>query len=334
MVRRIAVLRALFLGDLICAEPALRALKARYPLAELTFIGLPWSEPFLQRYAYIDRFLAFPGCPGIREVAYDPAATAAFLTEAQHERYDLAVQMHGSGPESNDFVGGLGARVSLGFTPDGHSPSLTRCVRYPGDTVHEVRKWLSLAAHVGASAAAQPQLPILPDEYAEATALLAGLDPAQALVALHATSRDPARRWPVERFAALADRLWLEHACQVVLVGAAENASTHARLAQLTRAPIRDLCGRTSVGSLAAVLERARLLVTNDSGPSHVAAARGVRSVVLFGPTDPARWAPLDATRHRVVRSPTRDLQHLELDQVWPAVDKMLQTQAAARGCP
>jgi len=66
------------------------------------------------------------------------------------------------------------------------------------------------------------------------------------------------------------------------------------------------------------------LLVTNDSGPSHIAWARAVPSVVLFGPTEPARWAPLDTRRHRTVISPDHNLQHLTLAQVWPTVSAAL----------
>ncbi|MDI7275426.1 MAG: LPS biosynthesis glycosyltransferase, partial [Anaerolineae bacterium] len=196
MVRRIAVLRALYLGDFLCAQPALRALKARFPLAELTLIGLPWIEPFLRRYACVDDFLAFPGCEGIAEVPYNREVTEAFLERARGLRFDLAVQMHGSGPASNDFVAALGAPTSLGYTPRGEPGPLTKCVPYPGDAVHEVRKWLGLVAHVGATGPARPELPVTPEEEHEAESLLAPLDRTRPLVALHAGSRDPARRWP------------------------------------------------------------------------------------------------------------------------------------------
>ena len=324
MVRRIAVLRALFLGDFLCAEPALRALKERFPLAEITLIGLPWVEPFLGRYRWADGFLPFPGCLGIREVPYQPAVTAAFLAEARSRRFDVAIQMHGSGPESNDFVAALGATVSLGYCPAGTAGPLTYSVPYPGDQVHEARKWLGLVARLGATGPARPELPLLPEEEAEADECLAPLERARPIVALHAGARDPARRWPPERFAALADRLWDERGCQIVLTGAAGDAEANARVRQASRAPTLDLTGRTGLGTLAAILERVDLLVTNDSGPSHIAWARGVPSVILFGPTDPARWAPLDGGRHRPLHSPGGDLGRLALAEVWPTVAAML----------
>ncbi len=330
MVKRIAVLRALFLGDYLCAEPALRALKARYPLAELTYIGLPWIEPLLARYACVDRFLAFPGCDGITEVPYDPQATAAFLDMARGLHFDLAVQMHGSGPASSDFVAELGAPVTLGYTPPGMPSPLTLPVPYPGDRVHETRKWLGLVAHVGATGSPRPELPILPAEEAAADALLASLDPSRPVVALHAGSRDPARRWPAARFAALGDQLWDALGCQLVLTGTQEDAAANAQVGRACRAPVLDLSGKSDIGTFAALLERVDLLVTNDSGPSHVAWARGVPSVILFGPTDPARWAPLDGGLHRAVIGRDHDLESLSLHDVWPVVSTMLQ-QASLR---
>jgi len=318
------VLRALFLGDFLCAEPALRALKTRFPLAQITLIALPWIEPLLRRYTCVDRFLAFPGCQGIAEVPYQPAATEAFLAQAQETGYDLAIQMHGSGPESNDFVAALGAPVSLGYSPASTPSPLTMPVPYPGDDVHEARKWLGLVAHVGATGRPTPELPILPEEEAEAGELAAPLDRKRPIVALHAGSRDPARRWAPERFAALADQLWDTRDCQVILTGSRDDAETNALVLRACRAPVADLSGQTSIGALAALLGRVDLLVTNDSGPSHVAWARGVRSVILFGPTSPARWAPLHGGLHRAVVSPTRDLRDLSLRAVWPAVATML----------
>lgn len=330
-VKRIAVVRALYVGDFICAQPALRALKTRFPSAEVTLVALPWIEPFLRRYTCVDRFLPFPGCRGIREVPYRPEATEAFLQKARTLQFDLAIQMHGAGPEANDLVAGMGARISLGYTPPGVASPLTRAIPYPGDHVHEARKWLSLVAHVGAPGKPEPELPVLPEEEREAEALLASLDPRRPIVALHAGAREPARRWPPERFAALASQAWDMRSAQIVLTGSAGDAETVALVRRACRAPVLDLCGRTSLGTLAALLSRVDLLVTNDSGPSHVAWARGVRSVVLFGPSNPARWAPLERRLHRIMMAPERDLGKLSLRDVWPVVDSQLAKARAAR---
>src|SRR5690349_24840032 len=87
--RRIAIFRALYLGDLLLAVPALRAIRHGYPDAEITLIGLPWAASFAERFgAYVDRFVAFAGYPGLAEVPVVPARVAAFLAEQRAYGYD------------------------------------------------------------------------------------------------------------------------------------------------------------------------------------------------------------------------------------------------------
>src|SRR5689334_15766038 len=102
---RIAIFRALQLGDLLTAVPAFRALRQSYPHAEITLIGLPWAASFVQRYGqYLDRFVEFAGYHGIGEAPYEPERCQRFLAEQRAYDYDLAIQMHGSGQTSNPFV--------------------------------------------------------------------------------------------------------------------------------------------------------------------------------------------------------------------------------------
>src|ERR687885_387573 len=87
-IRKIAIFRALYLGDLLCAVPALRSLRHRFPDVEITLIGLPWARDLVRRLPYIDRLAIFPGYPGIMEVPYDAGRTDAFLAEARSTGYD------------------------------------------------------------------------------------------------------------------------------------------------------------------------------------------------------------------------------------------------------
>jgi ADP-heptose:LPS heptosyltransferase len=322
-------------------------LRRRFPDAEITLIGLPWARELVERLPTLDHLEVFPGYPGIKEVPFQAARTHAFLDAARATGYDLALQMHGAGQISNGFVADLGAPVSLGYR-QGADDRLTLTLPYDPDE-HEVLRWLRLVAALGAPADdTRLDCPVTPDDEARAAALLAETTPASSLVAppdqpapligLHPGARDCARRWPPERFAALADLLVERCGARVILTGSADERAVTATVRGAVRHPALDLAGRTDLGSLAALVARLDLLVTNDTGASHVAAATGTRSVILFGPNRPEVWAPLDRQRHRVVeastlagngRDPATALRQLPVEPVFALCQELLDPRSS-----
>ena len=334
-VERIAILRALHLGDLLCATPALRALKARFPAAGITLIGLPWAEELVRRLPYIDRFAAFPGYPGIPEVEYDPERTNAFLREACEERYDLAIQMHGSGNQTNSFMADLGADITVGYRRL-DDDRLTLSLPYITDE-SEVLRWLRLVGLLGGGMAdCRIDCPTMSDEVARATTLVASVPERNGpLVGLHAGASTPLRRWPPEQFAELADALVERWNCRILLTGSDAERDLTTRICELARYPLLDVAGKTGLGTFAAVIGQLDLLVANDTGASHVAAAAGTRSVVIFGTTQPYQWAPLDRDRHLVVDArtfvpeetpPVEALAQLSIEPVLLACERHLES--------
>jgi ADP-heptose:LPS heptosyltransferase len=304
--RKIAIFRALVLGDLLCAVPAFRALRAALPMAEITLIGLPWARSFVDRFNhYIDHFIEFPGYPGLAERQPDIASIPAILVAAQARRFDLAIQMHGSGGVTNPLVMLFGARVNAGFFRPGElCPDESRFIPFPGHEP-EVRQHLRLMEHLGIpSQGEQLEFPILEQDQRALAAVEAAreLRPG-AYACVHPGARLMSRRWLPERFAAVADGL-ARRGLQVVLTGSAGEAHLTRAVTQMMQANALDLAGQTSLGALAVLLRGSRLLVSNDTGVSHLAAALQVPSVVVASGGDPSRWAPLDDQRHRVVFQP------------------------------
>ncbi len=301
--RKVAVLRALKLGDLLCAVPALRAFRAALPGAEIVLVGLPWARSFAARYRHLlDGFREFPGWPGLPEREPDLARVPRFLAEMQAERFDLAVQLHGSGRFVNALAVLLGARHTAGFyLPGDYRPDPDRFLPWP-DRGLEVRRLLALAEFLGAPARGEHLEFPLSDADRRAAGSLLG-DPADEYVVVHPGASVPERRWPAERFAAVADAL-ADRGLKVVLTGTASEADLTRAVTDAVPAPAADLAGKTDLGATAALLAGARLVVCNDTGVSHVAAAVRTPSVVISTGDNPARWAPIDADRHRVLCNP------------------------------
>ena len=192
-VKRIAVLRGGGLGDLMFAMPALDALAAAYPEAELTLLGTPLHAALLAgRPGPVDRVEVLPHAEGVRPGRPDPAALASFLAGMRARKFDLAVQVHGGGRNSNPFLLELGAAHTVGTrTPD--AVPLERTIPYVYYQ-HEVLRALEVAGLAGAvPLSLEPQLEVLPVEEEKAAAYVV---PGRDLVTLHPGATDPRRRWP------------------------------------------------------------------------------------------------------------------------------------------
>jgi ADP-heptose:LPS heptosyltransferase len=303
--QRIAVLRALQLGDMLCAVPALRALRARCPQARITLIGLPWARDFAQRFsAYIDDFVAFPGFPGLPEHPWDVGAFPGFLRDMQDRRFDLALQLHGSGRATNAIAVLLGARATAGFALRGERAGPSAFFVEWHDDEHEVRRWLRLMGALGAPACGEElEFPAGSADVDECERVIGEHGLQRPFVCIHPGSQLPSRRWAPERFARVADSL-AQEGYAIAITGTAGEAPLTGSVVDAMEQPAVDLAGRTSLGALAMLVRKARLVVCNDTGLSHIAAAMRTPSVVVSCGSDPGRWAPLDSARHHVLHHP------------------------------
>ncbi|MBW8905898.1 MAG: glycosyltransferase family 9 protein [Betaproteobacteria bacterium] len=305
---RIAVFRALQLGDLLCAVPALRALRHGYPEAHITLIGLPWARELAGRLrAYVDHFIEFPGFPGMPERAPDIAAIPEFFRVTRTRDFDLAIQLHGSGELTNPITALMGARSIAGhYRPGQWRPDGERCYEWR-DGEHEVLRWVGLMQRLGLEArGTQLEFPLRDADWQQWRSLRL-----HHYALLHPGSQLASRRWLSERFAEVGDALAAE-GLRIVLTGTAGEAALTARVQSAMREPALDLAGRTTLGTLGALVARARLVVCNDTGISHIAAATHTPSVVIACGSDPRRWAPLNRELHRVLAAsvPCRPCAH------------------------
>ncbi len=282
-VGRIAVLRANGIGDLMFTLPALFALQAAYPDAELTLLGAPWHASFLGgRPGPVHRVVPVPAskgvwlAPGSRQSGDE---LERFFARMGQERFDLALQLHGGGRHSNPFTLRLAARLTAGLrTPD--AEPLDRWVSYVYYQP-EVLRYLEVVSLVGAGPVTlEPQLAVTDEDLAEAEEVL-GPRPDSPLVVLNPGAGDPRRRWPPSKLAQVGDLLAAAGA-DIVVSGGSEDVPLAAAVVEAMRAPALSLAGRLSLSGLAGLLSRSAVVVSNDSGPLHLAAAVGAATVGVY----------------------------------------------------
>ncbi|GAB4044261.1 glycosyltransferase family 9 protein [Spirosoma jeollabukense] len=310
--KKIAVFRAIKVGDLLCAVPAFRALRQAFPNAHIALISLAWAEEFVRCYPhYFDEFVSFPGWPGLPEQPLRPDRTVAFLQQMQSRQWDVVLQLQGDGTLVNAMCSLFNARVMAGYYPP--EQRAERWVAntglfqpYPIDT-HEVFRHVRLMAFLG----------IAPQGY-ELDFRLTEADRQEARTLLHRVGAEPnhficlhvggisGRRWPEHQFAAVADVLAAQGYTVVLTGTAGEQPIVGAVQAAMTH-PSVSIAGKTSLRQLAAVLSETTLLISNDTGVAHLAVACETPSVVVFTSADPAEWGPLNRSRHRVVLEQASD---------------------------
>lgn len=304
-VAKIAVLRPNAVGDFVFALPALHALKHAYPDAELVFLGKAWHAAFLERRpGPVDRVVVMPPVPGVGAPVDGPADAGAverFVERVRDERFDIVAQMYGGGRYSNPFARRLGARLAVGARADG-APALERWVAHvePGNRRLAL---LEIAALVGGTLPWLPrELELTPVDRAAAAQVLPpdpvaaqpGLpsSPPRPLVLFQPGSSDPRRCWPADRFAALGDALAVAGAF-IAVNGTAQEAALVRRIVDGMRHSALNLAGKLGLGGLCGVLERSALVVSNDTGPLHLALAIGTPAVGIFWHTNLVDGAPL-----------------------------------------
>ena len=303
--------RSLGLGDLCTAVPAIRALANGFPDHEMALAAPRWLEP-LARRAGADTVV--------------PVSDLEPLPEGL-ERPAVAVNLHGRGPESIERLAALEPGQLITFrhesvpASDSGPPWI--------DDEHEVRRWCRLVASTGIDVDPDDLLVVARDRASD-----------QGPVIVHPGAAARGRRWPIDRFAAI-----VRHLCcrsrQVLVTGSAgergladEVIRRAGHPAVVGVEPPRSVAGATDLSALIRLIAGAALVVSNDTGVAHLATATSTPSVVLFGPTSPARWGPPPGGCHRTiwhgrVGDPHADsldpgLDAISVDEVVAAIESLL----------
>jgi len=265
------VLRALGLGDLLVSVPALRAVRRGWPGHRVVLAAPEWLRPAVELVASVDALLPVAG---LDEPLPAPGGPP-----------DVAVNLHGRGPQSHALLDALGPRERVGHAAPGWDGPVWV------DDVDERTRWTDVLAHHGVPGdptdvgLGRPAVP----------------SPAPEAVVVHVGAAYGSRSWPADRFAAVA-RALAAQGREVVLTGSAAERDRATAVAAAADLPgPANLAGRTGLAELAALIADAALLVSVDTGAAHLASAYGTPSVVLFGPAPVSRWGPPPGGAHVVL---------------------------------
>ncbi len=308
-IQRIVVRGTNWVGDAAITVPALRELRLLFPKAHLTLATRPWAKELFAEADFLDHLLVYER-RGLGSVL-------AQVREWKERRFDLAILFQ------NAFEAALIpalARVPfrIGYATERRGFLLTHALDVPDwrSSKHEVYYYLNIVSTVERLVMGnkktfesyQPDihLGISATRKANALKLLAtqGVKGDRKLIALCPGSiNSRAKRWPADRFATLADLL-IDASAQVLLIGSPEELEVSAEVAQLMRHQPIMLTGRTSLTEAVEILDAVDLLITNDTGPAHIAASLGRPTLVVFGPTNPLTTHPLSPAAEIVRHAP------------------------------
>jgi heptosyltransferase-2 len=289
-IERIVVRAPNWIGDVVLSLPAVRDLRRNFPAARLEVLARPWVADLYQAVAEVD--------------AVRPSAGGSTDAASIRGAFDAGVLL------PNSFATALTlwqARLPhrWGYATDLRGPLLTRAGRVPSQVRgrNQVYYYRAMLAAVGLTVTATPDASLsCPPEWASrGDALLGGGGPWIGLNP--GASYGTAKRWLPERYAAVGDTLARRSGARVAIIGGALERGLGESIARGMQEPARLLVGETGLSDLVGVLSRLRLLVTNDSGPMHLASALGVPVVAVFGPTDSRETGPV-GDAHRIVREP------------------------------
>jgi heptosyltransferase-2 len=278
-----------WVGDAIMALPALRAVRTRFPEAEITILARPYVA-FIYKNQRV--------CDNMMFVDYK----RDMVGEIREQKFDRALLLQNAF-EAAWFAWRAGIPERIGYARDGRSLLLTKAVPVPkaGEIpVHEQYYYLELLRRASWLDSLPNESFIgldVPEENRQRASQFLrsnGVRPDSLLIAIGAgASYGSAKCWPPDRFAELANRLQAQSAVDIILFGTrAEEPVSSAIAAGMHRPPI-DLTGKTPIDDLPALLSQCHLFIGNDSGAMHVAAAVGLPVVAVFGPTDPFGTAPV-----------------------------------------
>lgn len=302
-MKKILIVNVNWVGDVIFSTPFIAAVREAYPSSRIACLIHPRCVEVLEDNPRLDELIVYDEEGRHRGIL----GKARLILGLRRKGFDMAFLLHRSFTKALIATLG-GARERIGYATKRRGMFLTRVVEEPTEPVHKVEYFLNIARAAGiATGEAGYEFRVRDAQRARVKKLLSefGVNRPDLLVALNPGGNWDPKRWPKENYARLADRFIEAYGAKVVITGAAKDVRLAEEIRSLMRNAPSIACGRTTLRELAALLERADLVVANDTGPMHLAVAVGSRVIALFGPTSPSLTGPYGAGTYTVIQRNT-----------------------------
>ena len=298
MSKKILIARLDRIGDVVLSTPVIKALRDAYPDSYIAMMVRPHAREIVEGNPYLNEVIIYD-----KEGSHKGAwGNLKFIQELKDRKFDIAVILH---PTVRTHM-----VLSLALIPEriGYDKKagfmLTKKIPHTKQfgLKHEADYALDMLRCIGIEPRDRKLcIPVHEESERKVKAVFAsnGIRESDTVIAVHPGASCPSKRWSAERFARVADRLTEGYNAKVVIIASEKDRAFGDKVASLMKGPSLNLSGKTSVADLASVLKRAKLFISNDSGPVHIACAVGTPVVDIFGRNDrglsPRRWGPTGA---------------------------------------
>jgi lipopolysaccharide heptosyltransferase I len=338
--KNILITKPSSLGDIVLALPALRALRMSYPEAKISWLIRPEFAGLIENHPHLDEIITFDrkllGKAWFHCGAF--GALMSLIRKLRRSRFDVIFDFQGLfRTASLAWLSGCKKRFGMANAREFASIFYTHKITQNIEEIHMVDFYLKIIGAAGASEfGVEFVFPPNPGAEDSVSRLLTRHSVKENYAVLISGSVHQDKCWPPERFAQLADRISSEYNFSIVATGSASESGIIEELQGKASVPIANLAGKTSLSELVALLKRAKLAVSNDTGPGHIAAATGIPLVLMFGRSNPIRLEPY-GRKHCVMAiepdgrgttinnfDPKYDIKNIAVEQVFQKVRQQL----------
>jgi len=345
-IHRILIRATNWVGDAVMSMPAFEAVRENFPKSHIAVLARPWVAPLYESHPAANEVISYTRGYGYWK---DFSEFLRVIRLVRSLRFEMAVLFQNA-IEAALIARLAGIKIRIGYNTDGRGFLLSHSVVRGKEVLklHQVEYYLTVLRALGWDAPTKdPGLRASPESVTRARSLLSsrGIQDQDLVVGLSpGAAYGPAKRWPVERFAAIGDRAIRDWGAKVVVIGTEKEKALGETLISATAPGAVNFCGMTGLGDALALIKRCRLFVSNDSGLMHVAAALKVPTVAIFGSTDSVATGPRGKNA-RVVKqdlecspclkpecsSGYRCLLAVQPEDVWREMEK-LRAESTERG--